>query len=131
MTHDDVQRWLDRYIEAWQTYDAEAIGELFAEDAVYRYSPWGEPTVGREAIVNDWLHPTPPAGRDDPGTWKARYEPLVVEGDRAVAIGETWYYVDATQAEETRHYFNLWPLQFDAHGRCTEFTEYFMQRRKS
>lgn len=130
MTHDDVQRWLDRYIEAWQTYDGATIADLFAEDAVYRYVPWGEPVKGRDTIVNDWLNPTPPRGRDEPGTWKARYEPLVVEGDSAVAIGETWYFADASQSEETHHYWNLWPLRFDADGRCTEFTEYFMQRKK-
>jgi len=130
MTRDDVQRWLDRYVEAWQTYDGATIGELFADAAEYRYTPWGKPTVGREAIVDDWLHPTPPAGRDEPGTWKAHYEPYAVDGDRAVAIGETWYYADASRAQETRHYWNLWTLAFDADGRCVDFVEYFMERKR-
>jgi hypothetical protein len=35
LTHDDVQRWLDAYVDAWRTYDPAAIGALFAEDATY------------------------------------------------------------------------------------------------
>ena len=34
----DVQSanaWLNRYIEAWKSYDPQAIGDLFSEDAVY------------------------------------------------------------------------------------------------
>jgi len=34
------QRWLDRYVGAWKTYDEGAIGALFSEDAEYRYHPW-------------------------------------------------------------------------------------------
>lgn len=34
MTHDDVQAWLDKYLEAWRTYDVEKISELFSEDAL-------------------------------------------------------------------------------------------------
>ena len=26
MSDEDVQRWLDAYVEAWRTYDPEAIG---------------------------------------------------------------------------------------------------------
>ncbi len=55
MTHADVQRWLDRYIAAWSSYDPKAIGDLFTDDAEYRYQPWADPVVGREAIVADWL----------------------------------------------------------------------------
>ncbi len=131
MTRDDVQRWLDRYVHAWQTYDADEIRGLFSEDAEYRYHPWDEPERGRETIVEDWLHP---AGgqqqRDEPGTWEGRYEAYAVDGDRAVAIGETTYYTDATRSEIHRRYANNWLLRFDADGRCTEFVEYYMLRKK-
>ena len=43
MIHADVQVWLDRYVAAWSSYDAAAIGELFSEDAEYRYQPWARP----------------------------------------------------------------------------------------
>ena len=130
MTRDDVQAWLDRYVAAWRTYDPDAIGALFAADADYRYRPWDEPVHGREAIVESWLNPGGPSStRDDPGTWEGRYEPYAVDGDRAVAIGETTYWTDATHAEVHRRYANAWLLRFDPDGRCTEFVEYFMLRK--
>lgn len=131
MTHADVQAWLDRYVDAWASFDAAAIGDLFSADAEYRYQPWGEPAIGREAIVNDWLNPAGNAdNRDKPGTWSAHYEPFAVDGKRAVAIGESAYYSDATQATEQRRYWNSWLLEFDDDGRCRSFVEYYMQRKK-
>jgi len=120
MTRDEVQRWLDDYVAAWRSYDPEAIGDLFAEDAEYRYHPWDEPIGGRDAIVADWL-----AGRDEPGTYEGHYAPYAVDGDRAVAVGESRY----TNPDGTFRtlYHNLWTLRFDGDGRCVDFVEYFME----
>ena len=76
LTHDVVQRWLDAYVEAWRTYDPEAIAALFGEEATYAYHPYdeGEEVIrGREAIVADWLQEP-----DESGTWEANYPSLVV-----------------------------------------------------
>ena len=35
----DTQRWLDDYVEAWKSYDREAIAALFSDDVDYRYHP--------------------------------------------------------------------------------------------
>lgn len=124
MTHDDVQVWLDHYVEAWRTYDPALIADLFGEGATYAYHPYDAPVVGRDAIVADWLeHP------DDPKSWKAQYEPYVVEGDRAVAVGESTYFL----ADGSRRtvYYNLWTLRFDDEGRCIDFVEYFMELPES
>jgi SnoaL-like domain len=109
-----VREWLDAYVEAWRTYDG--IGELFSADAVYRYHPYDEPLHGREAIVADWL-----GDRDEPGSWEASYAPLLVDGDRAVATGETRY-------ANGRTFSNLFVLAFDGDGRCREFTEWYMEQ---
>ncbi len=55
MDHAAAQEWLDRYIAAWESYDAAAIAGLFSEDVVYRYHPYDEPIVGRDAVVASWL----------------------------------------------------------------------------
>jgi hypothetical protein len=128
MTHDDVQAWLDRYLQAWLTYDPTLIAGLFAAEAEYRYHPWDEPEKGREAILRDWLEPGGAASsRDLPGTYAGHYEPWVVDGHRAVAVGTSTYWTDATQAEVARVYHNLWLLEFDADGFCTSFVEWYMQ----
>lgn len=121
MTHEDVQRWLDRYIEAWRTYDAAEIADLFAEDAVYKFHPWEEDTArGRDAVVASWID-----DRDEPGSWSAWYKPFAVEGNKAAVIGESRYTNPDGSLKDL--YFNNWTVEFDDDGRCVDFVEYFMQ----
>jgi hypothetical protein len=115
MTHAEVQRWLDAYVEAWKTYDGAAIGALFSQDATYGYEPYAEPLRGRDAIVASWLEDP-----DAAGTWEAAYEPLLIEGDRAVATGESRY-------ARGDVYSNLFVLGFDADGRCSSFVEWYVK----
>jgi ketosteroid isomerase-like protein len=117
----DLKDWLDRYIAAWKSYDPQAIGDLFAEDAEYRYHPWDEPIKGREAIIAAWTDQP-----DTPGSWDASYEPYAVEGDKAVAIGTTKYF-NSNGSTVDREYHNVFIMQFDHDGRCTNFTEHFME----
>ncbi|HMJ80530.1 MAG TPA: nuclear transport factor 2 family protein [Candidatus Dormibacteraeota bacterium] len=127
MTENDVQRWLDEYREAWLSYDGAAIAALFSEDASYRYHPWDEPVIGREAIVQSWLTPDGSAsGRDEPGTYDGEYRPWMVAGDVGVAVGRSFYWSDASRVTLEQTYHNCWLLRFDADGRCREFTELFM-----
>ncbi len=116
-----VTSWLAGYVAAWQANDAERIRPLFSDDAVYRYHPYDEPLVGVDAIVDSWLEEP-----DEPGTWSARYEPVAVDGDVAVAIGTTRYQANGDQPERTYH--NCFVLRFDADGRCREFTEWYIRQ---
>ena len=116
-----VQAWLDRYVEAWRSYDPQAIGDLFTEDATYKYQPWGEPVTGREAIVANWLE-----SPDAPGSWQAKYEPYAVDGDRVVATGWTDYFGADGKAVE-RRFYNVWLMRFNEDGRCREFVEVYME----
>ena len=122
MDRDTFQRWLDDYVDAWRTYDAEAIGALFAERAEYRYHPWGEPVVGRDAVVESWLD-----DRDEPGSWDAHYEPWAIDGGRAVATGVSSYLGPDGETVE-REYHNVFLCRFDEDGRCAEFTELYLRR---
>ena len=129
MTHDDVRAWLERYVAAWESYDPEAIGDLFAAAAEYRYHPADEPIVGREAIVASWVTPEGAAsGRDEPGTYAARYEPFAVEGARAVAVGWSRYWTDASRTTQQATFDNCFLLEFDDEGRCRSFTEFYRER---
>jgi uncharacterized protein (TIGR02246 family) len=118
MEHDDVQKWLDDYVAAWKSYDSEAIAALFTADCEYSYRPHGDTLHGREAIVRSWLEDEP----DKPGTYDGSYAPFAVEDDVAVAVGKSSY----TEPETV--YDNCFLLRFDANGRCSEFTEFFMER---
>jgi uncharacterized protein (TIGR02246 family) len=116
-----VAAWLDRYSQAWATYDPEKIGALFSEDAVYAYNPFDEPVRGRKAIVASWLEDP-----DERGAYDSSYRPVLVAGDQAVARGYSRYLnSNGTVADE---YDNLFLLRFDADGRCVEFREWYMQK---
>ncbi len=127
MTRDELQRWLDRYIEAWRAHEPAPIATLFTEDVVYRYRPYGgdeHAARGRDVVVRAWLDDD-----DPPGSWEARYEPYAVDGDRAVAVG--WSRYLATESEPERTYHNVFLLRFAADARCAEFTELYMLEEAS
>ena len=109
------QAWLDRYVAAWRSNDRADIEALFSPDAQYFYGPYREPVTGSGAIADDWL-----ADPDTPGSWEAEYRPLAIDGDVAVAIGESRY------PPEGKTYSNIFVCRFDGDGRCTEFREWFM-----
>jgi ketosteroid isomerase-like protein len=122
MNRTDVQDWLDRYVSAWRTNNADDVAELFTEDAVYSYRPWDSDrhTIrGRDAVVASWLEEP-----DEPGSWDARYEAWAVEGDRAVAVGWSRYLPSGAKAEQLYH--NAYLLEFAANGRCRSFHEFYM-----
>jgi ketosteroid isomerase-like protein len=123
LDHAGFQDWLDRYVAAWKSYDPDAIGDLFSEDAEYRYHPQDEPVRGRDAIVAGWLEDP-----DDPGTFDAHYEPLAIDGPTHVAIGWSRYFNAAGELSDG--YSNVYVCRFDDAGRCSSFTEYWAQDRR-
>jgi hypothetical protein len=130
MDHGTAKDWLDRYVAAWVSYDPGAIGDLFTEDVSYRYHPSDEPTVGRDAVVASWLGESSAqevSTRDAPGTYQAAYAPVAIEGDVVVAIGTSTYYTAPGGPVDTV-YDNCFLMRFDASGKCSDFTEYYVKR---
>ena len=130
MDRTTAQDWLDRYVAAWLSYDPEAIGALFSDDVAYRYHPYDEPVVGRDAVVASWLGDSDEEGassRDEPGTYEATYSPVAVDGDVVVATG-TSTYRESPGGPVTKVYENCFVIRFDGDGQCREFTEYYIKR---
>ncbi len=123
MDRQGFQNWLDRYVEAWKSYDPDTIASLWSEDAEYRYHPQDEPLMGRQAIVDNWLEE-----KDDPGTYDARYEVLAIDGDTHVAQGWSRYF-DGPGGQPNDEYHNIYVVQFNDRGEATSFTEYWIQNR--
>jgi len=118
------QDWLDRYVEAWKSYDPDQIGALFSEDATYAYQPNDtEIARGRDAIVKDWLDDP-----DEKGTYDAEYKVLAIDGDVHVAEGWSRYFnPDGSTRDE---YSNIYICHFNEAGECTDFVEYWIQGRE-
>ncbi len=124
MDRQGFQNWLDRYVEAWKTYDPDKIGALFSDDVEYRYHPQDEPERGRATIVSNWLET-----RDKEGTYDAEYHPLAIDPDGTfVANGWSRYY-DAPGGDMRDEYLNIYVCRFNVAGECTSFIEYWIQNR--
>jgi ketosteroid isomerase-like protein len=116
-----AQGWLDRYVRAWESNDAEEIDALFTEDATYSYGPFREDVKGRDAIVASWFEDP-----DAPGSWSAEYHPIVVEGDTAIANGRSRYF--EPDGSPRAEYDNIFLIRLADDGRCAEFREWFVER---
>ena len=121
MTHDDVQLWLDRYIAAWSSYDASAIGDLFAEDAEYRYHPWDEHrSHGREAIVAQLA-----VGQGRAGLVGGPLRRLGVR--RRTRRRRSARAATRTPTARSGRSTTTTGAALRRHGSCVEFVEYFME----
>jgi hypothetical protein len=124
-----VNRWLQAYVDAWKTYGRDEIGALFSEDVEYRYHPYDDPIRGRDAVIESWLgegdHPEAPTP-DPEGTYDATYRAVAVDGDVAVATGRSTY-VTEPGGEIKEVFHNCFVMRFDDTGRCSEFTEWFIE----
>ncbi len=120
MSAAQVQVWVEGYRRAWESNDPAEVAALFTADATYLEHPLEEPVRGRDAIVADWLD-----RRDEPGRTTFRFEVVAVDGEVAVVRGWTTYLDPPAQ------YANLWVLHLDPEGRCSSFTEWWMERRRT
>jgi len=113
-----VRDWVERYVRAWESNDPGDIGGLFADDARYFTAPHREPWRGRQAIVDGWID-----RKDTPGTWRFRWDVLLATDDGLAFVqGETDY-------DHDPDYSNLWLIRLGEDGRCSEFTEWWMERK--
>jgi len=130
MDREGVARWLKAYVDAWKSYDREAIGALFSDDVRYRYHPYDQPVQGHSAVVESWRGEGAHAGapsRDQEGSYDASYEPVAVDGDVAVATGASTY-TEGPGGPIKDVYDNCFLMRFDGNGRCRDFTEWYMKR---
>ncbi|CAN5462500.1 hypothetical protein BH09ACT4_BH09ACT4_13540 [soil metagenome] len=111
-----VEKWLEAYKVAWETRDADAVVQLFTEDALYREMPYQAPFVGRAGVHEYWTQVT--ATQSDV---KMHNGVVIVSGNRAAS--EWWVTMLNGGAEVTLagEFF----LTFDEEGLCSDLREYW------
>jgi hypothetical protein len=112
---DAVRSWVDRYIAAWRSNEADDIAALFTPDAVYLTGPFDTPWRGHDGITSGWLE-----NKDEPGDWSFTYD-VIATGSIGVVEGRTTY--------PDREFANIWLIDLDEAGAVARgFTEYYMSR---
>jgi ketosteroid isomerase-like protein len=112
-----TSKWIEGYVRAWNSNAPDDIAALFTEDAVYFTEPYKEPWRGVSEIVREWI-----ARKDEPGTTQFTYTIIALDGDVRVVEGRTKY-----ETDPPIEYANLWVIRLDPQGRCSEFTEWWME----
>jgi hypothetical protein len=101
--------WMDGYVLAWSTNMEDHIRALFTEDAVYDPQTADGEWDGIERID------------DQEDNWDFEWAPLVETDDLAVVTARTSYF------EPPLKYRNLFIIRFDEDGRCSDFTEWYIE----
>jgi ketosteroid isomerase-like protein len=78
-TGEAVSRWAEVWAAGWRAHDVEAIAALYADDCVYRSTPFRQPHLGRGG-VSDYVRWAFAAEREVREVW---FGAPVVHGDRA------------------------------------------------
>ena len=118
MTKSELEEWLQAYGRAWESRDPEAAAILFAEDARYHETPFGEPAVGREGISAYWTAAT--ANQRDV---RFRHEILCLKAE--IGIARWWAdYSRYAEGDEIR-LDGVFVLEFNGDGHCQELREWW------
>lgn len=115
-----IRKWVNEYFRCWRAKDADAVADLFTEDALYRASPFREPYLGKAAIMDCWKRATAPQIGISIETGVP-----VCDGNRAsVEWWATW-----TSDENPVTLPGCLMLRFAEDGRCEELREYWQSEK--
>jgi ketosteroid isomerase-like protein len=113
-----LTEWLDAYGRAWQDRDSQAAGDLFTEDAVYQWGPFGRRLRGRVMIREAWAEAVETQDNVEFG-----YE--VLSASASGGIVRWWTSMDLP-AQKVRHRIEgIFRLSFDDEGLCTSLEEWW------
>jgi len=108
-----AKAWVEGWRNGWENGDAEAIGALYAEGAVFRSHPFREP----ERSARDYAL----RAFADEELVECRFGEPVVDGDRAAV--EYWAMLSAEGDEETLA--GIAVVRFGDDGRVVEQRDYW------
>jgi hypothetical protein len=113
-----LSEWLDAYGRAWETRDSVAAADLFAEDAMYQWGPFGRKLRGRPLIREAWAEATERQDNVD-----FSYEVLSATGSGGLA--RWWCNYDEPERKVRVKIEGIFRLAFDESGFCTSLEEWY------
>ena len=113
-----LTEWLDAYGKAWEDRDADAAAELFTEDALYRWGPFGRRLRGRPMIREAWAEAVEQQENVEFG-----YEVLTATARGGIA--RWWCSADIPARKVRERDEGIFRLAFDEDGLCTSLEEWW------
>jgi hypothetical protein len=113
-----LTEWLDAYGKAWEARDAVAASELFTEDAVYQWGPFGRRLRGRVMIREAWAE-----ALEDQQNISFGYE--VMSASARGGIVRWWCSTDAPDRKVRERVEGIFRLAFEDSGLCTHLEEWW------
>jgi ketosteroid isomerase-like protein len=111
-----LTQWLDAYGKAWEDRDGQAAAELFTEDAVYQWGPFGRRLRGRVMIREAWAEAVETQSNIEFG-----YEVVTATADGGIA--RWWCRFDGDR--ERVRLEGIFRLAFADSGLCTSLEEWW------
>ena len=122
MTRETFNAWLERYGRAWETRDAKAASELYADDGTYQVTPFVEPLCGRAAILSYWTHVAETEEQVD-----FSHEILAVASEQGIARWRASFLI-LPRGLQTK-LDGIFVIALDEHGRCTRLREWWHKQQ--
>ncbi len=115
MTHNDVEKWVDRYVDAWRSSGTSKLASIFSSKINYSVSPWKSALKGLTELERFWGQAR--SGPEE--AFRLQSEVVAVESKTAVVRVEVEYAHDTLS-----HWRSLWIMTFDENGLCSHFEEW-------
>ncbi|HYZ29298.1 MAG TPA: nuclear transport factor 2 family protein [Thermoleophilaceae bacterium] len=113
-----LTEWLDAYGRAWEDRDAQAASELFTEDAVYQWGPFGRRLRGRVMIREAWADAV-----EEQDNVSFGYEVLTASAHAGIV--RWWCRSDLPGRRVREKIEGIFRLAFDDTGLCTSLEEWW------
>jgi hypothetical protein len=110
--------WLDAYGKAWEERDPVAAADLFTEEAVYHWGPFGTKLRGRVMIREAWAEAV-----ERQQNVKFGYE--VLSASQRGGLVRWWCSMDLPEEKERAQMEGIFRLAFDDSGLCTSLEEWW------
>ncbi len=124
MDQETFKTWLDAYGRAWETRDAEAAADLFAEDATYRVSPFEEPMRARSAILEYWSN----VARSQE---QIRFGSEILAVNEGIGVARWWASFVRIPSKARVELDGIFVVALDEDGRAKAFREWWHRRESS
>lgn len=111
MTYDQVSAWIEKYVQAWRNNDVAKLADLFATDATYKETPWGDTIKGLPDIQKFWQEVCA-----NQGDVEVHSNIVAVEGAKVEVHLQVTYKTD-----KPSKWRDVWALTFNNEGLCDSY----------